>query len=562
MANIGIDLGTTNSLVGVFENGSVKIIPNALGEKLTPSIVSIDDSGEVIIGRIAKERLISHPDKTVSIFKPYTGTGKKYYLDEKQFGVEELSALILRSLKENVESYLGDENIEHCVISVPAYFTSSQRGAVKNAALISGLNVEKIISEPTAAALAYGMNLVDYDSQFMVLDLGGGTFDVSLMEYFEGVFNIHASAGDGYLGGEDFLNIIVESFMEMHGLSQILLSPQDFFAVKSQCETIKRLLSEHEIVSKTIKIKDKEYQFGMSNEIFFDRASDLIEKVKVPIIRVLKDTKTRVFDIDQIVLVGGASRMEIFNNLIRSYFPNSEIITHDPDEAIAKGATIQAEMDAGGTSVKEYVVTDVTPFTLGIEVNSEALGKSVYLPVIERNSPVPISKRTQVVKSDISQKSMKIDIYQGESLNPKKNINIGAIEIPALWDDKSQVVNVQFTYDENGIIHVDVFVDKYEIHKTLVIKNKKIVLTDEEIAAQIERVRELKILPADKAENRLIIAKLERLYEEFIGDERDSVYLFLERFHHALNGYDKMAIHKVRLRVEAYLSQYNFGEPE
>ncbi len=560
MANFGIDLGTTNSLIAVFEGDSAIIVENSLGEKLTPSVVGLDEDGNVVVGRVALQRLISHPDKTVSIFKPHTGSGRQFYLGDKKFSVEELSALVLRQLKQDAENAFGEGSIEHCVISVPAYFTNSQRNSVKNAAAIAGLPVEKIISEPTAAALAYGMHRWNHELQFLVLDLGGGTFDVSLMEYFEGVFNIRASAGDGHLGGEDFSNRIVDSFLQMQGIKRTDLNAQEYQSLRSQCENLKRQLSSRDTVTHDIKIKERDYRFGLNNEMFADMCQDLMSKIKDPIVRVLKDTHTRLYEINQIVLVGGSSRMQIFNNLVNEYFPDSEIYMHEPDTAIALGACLQAEMDAGGDSVAEYVVTDVTPFTLGIDVHSSELKKNVYLPIIERNSPVPISKRTQVYKMSPSQSTIGIDVFQGESLNPQNNIRLGSVEVPTPWPDTKQAVDVQFTYDDNGIIHVDVSVEKLGIHQSIIIKNKSIVLSDSEIEAQKLRIQELKILPAEKAENRLILAKLERLYEEFIGADRDLVYDVLRRFYAALNSDDQMTIHRERIAAENYLAQFRFGE--
>lgn len=558
MANIGIDLGTSNSLIGVFENGGVSLIPNGLNEWMTPSVVGVDEQSEVIVGKAAQERLATHPHLTVSVFKPFTGTGKRYQLGAQSFSIEALSALVLKSLKQDAEAYLQGQSIDNVIISVPAYFNNTQRHAVKSAALIAGLQVEKVISEPTAAALSYGMNKAEFEAQFMVLDLGGGTFDVSLMEQFDGVFDIKASAGNNRLGGEDFLDLLVENFLDYYQIDRALLTAHEFENIRCQCENLKRNLTETDGSHAPIKIKDNVFSFKMSNDNFEVLAKPLLEQFRAPIARVLKDTQVGIHLIDYIVLVGGASRMPIFRNLIQSFFPESEIIEHDPDTAVVRGATMQSELDADNSAIQEFVVTDVTAYTLGVDAYSGIYDKNIYLPIIERNSPIPISKSTELTKRSVAQKEMKIDIYQGESLDPKKNLKLGTIEIPTPWLDIETRVEVQLTCDYNGLIAVDVKVADCNIHQQMLIQNEKTILTEAQLQEQMQKIEALKILPRSESENRLIIAKLERLYEETLGTERERVDIALKRFMYALNRADKMQQMKEKKLCESFLQQYVF----
>ena len=279
MTTIGIDLGTTNSLVSYFKNDRAVIIPNVLGQHLTPSVVGVDDNGEILVGSIAKERLLTHPLLTASNFKRFMGTDKKYKLGEYTFSPEDLSSFVLKSLKSDAENYLHEE-ITEAVISVPAYFNDAQRKATKRAGELAGLKVERLISEPTAAAVAYGLHENQDDTQFLVFDLGGGTFDVSILERFEGVMEVKSIAGDNYLGGTDFDNILLSYFLDKNNIDIKLLSRKCVSSLLKKAEECKKMLSDNESAEISITIEDKLYKETITRNQFESICSDLITRIK------------------------------------------------------------------------------------------------------------------------------------------------------------------------------------------------------------------------------------------------------------------------------------------
>ena len=316
---IGIDLGTTNSLACYFDEGEVKIIPNRLGENLTPSVVSIDEDDNIYVGKVAKERKILYPNMTAEVFKRSMGTDKEFALGDKKFKAEELSSFVLKSLKEDAEVFIGQE-IEEAIISVPAYFNDEQRKATKKAGELAGLKVNRIINEPTAAAIAYGIDKRDDHTKFLVFDLGGGTFDISILEMYKNIMEVRAVAGDNYIGGEDFTDILYRMFMDQVKLDEDKLDKKTLSHIKKQCEKAKLEFSDKKTVNIKCNINDNIYETEISIDSYERSCELLLSKLRKPIERSLKDAKIKLSQIDEIILIGGATRLPIIRKFVGKIF--------------------------------------------------------------------------------------------------------------------------------------------------------------------------------------------------------------------------------------------------
>lgn len=556
MPIIGIDLGTTNSLVSYWSESGVKIIPNALGSNLTPSIVSVDDNGEVFVGQVAKERLITNPDKTVASFKRYMGTTKTFQLGKHRFLPEELSALVIRSLKQAAEDYL-QESVSEAVISVPAYFNDTQRKATKRAGELAGLKVERLINEPTAAAVAYGMHNQEDETKFLIFDLGGGTFDVSIVELFDSIMEVKAIAGDNYLGGNDFSDLLVELFLQQNDLKKEKLNSKEYSLVRKQADICKQALSINNYGTMSCTIKDKNIKWEISRDDFANKAKDLINKLRHPVERALSDSGIKADELANIILVGGATRMSLVHNMVSKLFGRFPSCYLNPDEVVALGAGIQAGMKAREVALKEIVLTDVCPYTLGVETVHKL--KSTYedghfFPIIERNSVIPISRVESLATIVDNQKIMHINVFQGESRLTKNNIKLGELEIdipPAPAGES--IVDVRYTYDINGILEVEALAVQTGIKKRLVLQGNSNDMSQEELDRRLVALSHIKIHPKDRQENQLLIARSERLYEESLGDVRLAINMALNDFESALSTQDEHIIKKAAKELEEKL---------
>jgi molecular chaperone HscC len=366
---VGIDLGTTNSLIGTLVDGQPKLIANAYGSVLTPSVVGLDDSGTLLVGAPARERLISHPHLTAASFKRYMGTQQEFELGARRFRAEELSAMVLQSLKQDAEAFLGAP-VTEAIITVPAYFNDTQRKATIAAGKLAGLRVERLLNEPTAAALAYGIANRGAESTYLVFDLGGGTFDVSIVELFDGVIEVHASAGDNFLGGDDFRDQLVKSFFAENAAALAvdpLKPPRELLERASrQAELAKRELSTSFQALMRVVWQDKEVQWQISAADFERHSEALLNRLARPIQQALRDARMRTNELDQIVLVGGATRMSMVRKLVTKLFGRFPMVEINPDEAIAQGAAIQAALKAQDAALDDVVMTDVCPYTMGV----------------------------------------------------------------------------------------------------------------------------------------------------------------------------------------------------
>ncbi len=528
---VGIDLGTTNSLVGVWRDGAVSLIPNSLGHFLTPSAVGVGDDGSILVGLAARERLVTHPALTAATFKRYMGTDRLIFVGEKGYRPEELSALVLRSLKADAEAFLG-EPVEEAIITVPAYFNDIQRKATKAAGTLAGLKVERLLTEPTAAALAYGLNADDPDELILVVDLGGGTFDVSLLHRFEGVVEVRATAGDSRLGGEDFVDAIVAAFMAGPGGAAGLPTADAPIvgALRRQAELAKRALSNQDRTTISVVHDGKPIEWTISRDQFDQLSEPLLARLRAPMERALRDARVDPDQLTRIILAGGASQMPSFRRLIARLFRRLPVYQVNPEEVVARGAAVRAGLAARGTGLEEMVMTDVAPFTLGIETTithgSDVSGRvrGQFMPIIERNTVIPVSRSKIVCTIDDNQKVMALRVFQGESRLVKDNVPLGELKIklppgPAGKED----VDVRFTYDTSGLLEVQATTVSSGKVATLVIEGNPGVMTPEEIAKRLTVLAKLKVHPRDDMENRAIIARAERLFEERLGDTRSRI---------------------------------------
>ncbi|GAB6085798.1 Hsp70 family protein [Alkaliphilus crotonatoxidans] len=557
MAIIGIDLGTTNSLVSYWADGVSKIVPNSLGENLTPSVVSIDDQGEILVGQIAKERQITHPEQSASVFKRSMGTKKLYKLGTREFLPEELSALIIKALKEDAEHYLGVP-VDEAVISVPAYFSDVQRKATKRAGELAGLRVERLVTEPTAAAIAYGLHLENADTKFLVFDLGGGTFDVSILELFDNVMEVRAVAGDNYLGGEDFTEILVNLFLKHHQLTLGQLSRKEHAMLKKQAEVAKRAFNQNKVVSITSSIKGEMLSLDISLDEYERASKTLFQRLRTPVERALHDASLKLTDIEAILLVGGATKLTLIRSFVSKLFGKLAYININPDEVVGLGAGIQAALKGQNAQIDEVILTDVCPYTLGTSISvRRAQGyhePGHFLPIIERNTTIPVSKVERLYTIHDYQKSINIDILQGESRLSKDNIYLGELNIPVpAQPGGKEAVDVRFTYNINGILEVEVKVVSTGLSKSIIIEKEPNSMTQEEITKSMEALAHLKIHPRDKHENTLILARGERLYEENIGQIRYEIGRGLREFEDVLNKQDSKLIQETRKKLKDLL---------
>ena len=456
---VGIDLGTTNSVVAVMEGGKPAVIANAEGNRTTPSVVGFSKTGERLVGELAKRQAVSNPEKTVISIKRHMGTDYRVNIDDKKYSPEEISSMILKKLKDDAEKYLG-EPVTEAVITVPAYFNDSQRQATKNAGTIAGLEVKRIINEPTASALAYGLDKLDQMLKVLVFDLGGGTFDVSVLEIGEGVFEVKSTAGDTRLGGDDWDNEIVDwmadEFKRMNGID-LRNDPMAKQRLKEAAEKAKIELST--VLQTNINLPfitadasgPKHLDLTLSRAKFEEMTYHLLERCKKPVKQAMSDAKLTEKDIDRILMVGGSTRMPMVVDYVRKEFgkePNKDI---NPDECVALGAAVQGAVLSGDSDVKGIVLVDVTPLTLGIET----LG-GVMTKLIQRNTAIPCSKSEIFSTAADNQPAVEIHVLQGERGFAAENKTLGKFvlaDIPPAPRGIPQI-EVSFDIDRNGILSV------------------------------------------------------------------------------------------------------------
>lgn len=551
---LGIDLGTTNSCMAVIEGGAAKVIPNAEGNRTTPSVVAFTKEGQMIVGEPAKRQSISNPGGTVVSIKRKIGTKEKIKINNKEYTPEEISAFILQKMKRDAENYLG-EKIKEAVITVPAYFNNSQREATKAAGEIAGLEVKRIINEPTASCLAYGLDKIKEDQTILVYDLGGGTFDVSILDVGEGVFEVVSTSGDTHLGGDDWdkriMDYLVEEFKKETGVDiskdKMALQRLKDASEKAKIELSSVMQTEINLPYITADSSGPKHLVKTLTRTKFEALTeDLLKRTEEPITHALKDAKLEPENIDKILLVGGLTRMPVVRELVRRYFAKDPRKDINPDECVAVGAAIQGGVLGG--EVRDILLLDVTPLSLGVETKG-----AIFTRVIDRNTTIPCEKAKIFTTADDYQTSVDINILQGERPLAKDNHSLGRFTLSGIPPAPMGIPQIEVTFkiDANGIMHVtakDLATNKdasITISGSATLKDEEIEKMKKEaekFAKEDEKLKEL-IETRNKADH--IIHVTERTIKD-LGDK--------------VTEEEKESINKAKEKLKGVLSSENIQE--
>ncbi len=567
---IGIDLGTTNSVAAYMADDGPRLIPNALDETLTPSVVGLDPDGKLLVGRPARELQVIHPQRCAALFKRSMGTDWKAELPGRTFTPEELSSLVLRSLKEDAEAHFGHP-VDRAVITVPAYFNDQQRKATLHAGRIAGFKVERIFNEPTAAALAYGFHESREEKLLLIFDLGGGTFDVSVVELFDGALEVRASSGESHLGGEDFTRTLAARVLDQRGEAferTEMEAPALVSRLIQQCEIAKCRLTRQE--SASVRVPDRKGEFrddsptiSVSQAQFQSWTNHILARIELPIRRVLGDAGLKRTDIDEVILVGGATRMPAVVEQVTQLFGKAPHRRLNPDEVVALGAAVQAGLIAREENLKDLVVTDVAPFTLGINVSKEfgmERRSGYFLPIINRNTTIPVSRVERVSTMVPNQTEIVVKIYQGEHRRVENNLFLGEFTVKGIpRGPAGQEVDVRFTYDLNGVLEVEATVVETKQSFTHVVTKHARGLTQEQVAQAVKDMAKLKMHPRSETANRFLLRRAERIYQELPVEERQRLSQMLDGFEAALDMQDAAAIERFREVLQEYLDRHDQG---
>ena len=520
MAIIGIDLGTTNSLACIYRDGRVELIPNELGEYKTSSAVSVLQDGTVLVGAAAKERLVSHPEATAASFKIWMGTQKALTLGTQRFKPEELSAFVLRQLLEDARRYLG-EDVEEAVISVPAYFNDDQRCATKLAAQLAGLTVKRLINEPSAAALYHRYSTQSGDSQMMIVDFGGGTLDVSIVDCFENIIEITAIAGDNRLGGDDIDRAIAAHFCKENGLTEERLEPSLRASLYRQAETAKIALSSAPAAAISIQQGEEQYSLLLTVPLLRQLCEPVFQRVRSVISRAMKD-RERARAIDDVILVGGSAQLPVFGDFLEELFGRRPQVAAKPDEIVALGVGLCAGIKERAEDLQDLVMTDVCPFSLGVATYSYRGDKTPHMAVlIPRSSMLPASHRGTFYTMYDNQRALRFEIYQGEGYFASENLKLGEVEVQVPpGPSGEQSATVTFTYDIDGILHVSAQSSGGDYRDKLIL-NPNLHLSESEREKAMARINEIQLAAQGSQKEQLLLERALRLYEQAMGRRRE-----------------------------------------
>ena len=565
---IGIDLGTTNSAAACMKDGVPQLIPNVHGNRLTPSVVGIDDGGKLLVGAAAKEFQVLKPQSCACLFKRHMGSEWNIKLGGRSFNPEELSGLILRSLKTDAEAFF-QLPVTKAVITVPAYFNDRQRRATIAAGKIAGLDVQRILNEPTAAAIAYGFHEAKEDKTLLIFDLGGGTFDVSIVEFFDGTLEVKASSGESVLGGEDFTRAMAARLLEARKMNYERAEVEAPLLVSrliQQCEVAKCLLSKQETA--TARIPDRKGAFAEScavetvtREQLENWVTPILNRIEMPIRRVLGDAKLTREQIDETILVGGTTRMPLVVQRVTELMGKPPQQRLNPDEVVAMGAAVQAGLVGREESLEDLVVTDVAPFTLGVEICKEfghEIRPGYYLPIIDRNTTIPVSRVNRVATMSPNQTTVRIRVFQGEARRIDDNLSLGEFEVTGIPSGPAgQAIDIRFTYDLNGVLEVEATIVATSKKVSHVITKYARDLTASQIRDAVRAMEKLKIHPREEEENRFLLLRAERLFQELDKFEREHLSKLLDDFEAALSSQEPEQIQNARSALEVFLEQHD-----
>ncbi|MFN0055837.1 MAG: Hsp70 family protein [Planctomycetales bacterium] len=567
---VGIDLGTTYSAVGYLSADGPRLIPNAIGDLLTPSAVGIDTDGKVLVGRPAKEFQVVQPERCVSTFKRHMGTDWTAEIAGRRYSPEELSSLVLRTLKGDAEAHLG-ETVDRAVITVPAYFNEHQRKATLRAGRIAGFEVERILNEPTAAAIAYGLHDGRQEKVLVVFDLGGGTFDVSVVDLFEGTLEVRASSGETFLGGEDFTNAMAARIVESRGYvfeRAETEHPRLISRLRLECEQAKLRLSSRPETA--VRFPDKKGEFDADSPLvavtraqFESWTEHILNRMELPIRRALGDAGLGRDDVDELILVGGATRMPFVAERVTQLFGRSPTCRLNPDEVVALGAAVQSGLIEKNAAVEDLVVTDVSPFTLGIEISPDIGGikrRGYFLPIINRNTTIPVSRVERVLTTAPNMASVRIAVYQGEGRRVASNLFLGEFTVDGIpLGPVGRPIDVRFTYDLNGVLEVEAVVVETRKKVTHVITRHAREMSEADVAKAVAAMHALKTHPREETVNRFLLRRAERVYQELPLPLRRLLEQLILGFEEALEIRDPAVIQRHKASLQEFLTLHDRG---
>lgn len=551
-ALLGIDLGTTNSLIAVWQDGQARLIPNALGDVLTPSVISLDEDDTILVGKAARARLTTHPERSAAAFKRFMGSDKQIELGSRQFSPEELSALVLGSLKQDAEAFLGHP-VSEAVISVPAYFSDEQRKRTLFAAELAGLSVTRLINEPTAAAMAYGLHEQKFE-RTLIFDLGGGTFDVTVLEYALPLIEVHASTGDNFLGGEDFTAALLQACLKAWQLTPSMVDAQGMASLGDALEQLKCKLGEG-TQHLSWRHADKTFEWSLDEAAAVKIWEPLLGRLRAPIEQALRDARLKPRDLDSLVLVGGATRMPAVQQMVAALFGRLPYRHLDPDTLVALGAATQAACKARDGAVEELILTDVCPYTLGIETMRGKGIEGAFSPIIERNTIIPTSRVERYYTTHPRQEKIRIAVYQGERPWVRDNILIDAFDVTLMPTEHMQQLDVRFSYDINGLLEVDVTLLETGARYSHSIDRSPTGLDEQARQNSHDRLAALKVHPRDALPNRTLLARLERAWMQSLGTERERIAEWLHSFTTVLGGQQSSEIASHRAQLNSALDE-------